>query len=85
MRDRAYIRKMRKKHILRKKRINQMHHADMGWYKFDGMYSKGKIHCSCYMCAFRKYNKNEKTESDMRRIEKMNQREHDYFEGELIA
>ena len=50
MRDRNYHREMREKHIKRKKRIaNSYHHPFT--LKFDGMYSKGKIHCSCPMCA----------------------------------
>ena len=71
MRSRAYTREVRNKAIARKKKINGYHH-DMGWYKFDGMYSKGKVHCSCVMCAFRKYDKNEVTDSDARKIEAMN-------------
>ena len=46
-RDRGYFREMREKHIKRKKKISK-HYC---WhYKFDGQYSKGKIHCSCPMC-----------------------------------
>lgn len=45
-RDRNYYRKMRAKHIIRKKRIiDGLYHGS--WYKHDGMFSKGKIHCSC--------------------------------------
>lgn len=56
MRDRAYYRKMRAKHIKRKKRIAEYYYG-FGWvYPFDGMYSKGKVHCSCRMCRSRDYN-----------------------------
>ena len=50
MRDRNYYREMREKHIKRKKRISNSYHYPLK-LKFDGMYSKGKIHCSCSMCA----------------------------------
>lgn len=45
-RDRGYFREMREKHIKRKKKKS----AHYWNYKFDGQYSKGKIHCSCEMC-----------------------------------
>lgn len=50
----AYRRYVRNKAIQRKKRIcyNRM---GSDWYKCDGMYAKGKIHCSCRMCTFSKY------------------------------
>lgn len=57
-RGKAYTRKMRAKHIQRKKNI--VLHAmpwlaslnnGNGWYYFDGQYSKGKIHCSCKLCS----------------------------------
>lgn len=47
--NRAYYRRMRAKHIRRKKRIVNAYHG-YWYYPFDGMYSKGKIHCSCIMC-----------------------------------
>ena len=63
-RGRLYHRKMRKKHIRRKKRIcNSYHIADennlgvdipFDWYRVDGKYSKGKIHCGCGVCKFGK-------------------------------
>lgn len=47
--NRGYYRRVRKQHINRKKRI--IHKLGDYWsYKFDGMLSKGKIHCSCPMC-----------------------------------
>lgn len=49
----AYTREQRNKHIKRKKRIcNNFYGFD--WYKHDGMYNKGKIHCSCKMCTYGK-------------------------------
>lgn len=49
-RSRSYYRQMRKKHIDRKKRIANSYYYPLV-LKCDGMYSKGKIHCSCAMCA----------------------------------
>ena len=56
-RTRAYTRKMRAKHIKRKKRITAHYwSADTyPYYSHDGMYSKGKIHCSCRMCRGKDY------------------------------
>lgn len=49
-RTRDYYRKQRANHINRKKRI--IHSQDDYWnYKFSGQLSKGKIHCSCWMCS----------------------------------
>lgn len=95
-RNRAYYRKMRVKHINRKKRINR----NCGWYwhyEYDGMYSKGKIHCSCGMCLAKTRNKNYKRRhihgnyspninykpSDLRKIEAMDQAEKDWNEESL--
>ena len=57
-RNRAYTRKMRAKHIKRKKRIVSHWHWFDGYplYPHDGMYSKNKIHCSCRMCRGKDYN-----------------------------
>ena len=43
----------RHKAICRKKYISN-HVFGFDWYKFDGMYSKGKIHCGCKLCAYSK-------------------------------
>ena len=49
----AYNREVRNKNIRRKKRIcNEVMKYD--WYKHDGQYSKGKIHCSCALCNYSK-------------------------------
>ena len=45
-RSRSYYRDMREKHIKRKKKLAYWWHNP-----FDGMYSKGKVHCSCPMCS----------------------------------
>jgi hypothetical protein len=57
--DRLYLRKMRAKHIRRKKNIlnNYSWFREYPWYAHDGMYSKGKIHCSCPRCASKTNNK----------------------------
>ena len=50
-RSRAYYRHHRERCINRKKKI-----AKSYWnYKFDGQYSKGKIHCSCWMCSGKRW------------------------------
>ena len=55
-RTRAYTRKMRAKAIKRKKRIvSNWHWFENGYYPHDGMYSKGKIHCSCPLCKGKAY------------------------------
>lgn len=55
-RSRAYTREVRNKHIARKKNIVKCVDAPgTEWYKYDGQYSKGKIHCSCRMCTYSKY------------------------------
>ena len=53
MRDRGYLRKMRNRAIHRKKNISHNIYGS-DWYKNDGMYSKGKIHCSCPICKYSK-------------------------------
>ena len=51
MRNKMYYRNMREKHIARKKRIvSHWNWFQNGYYKYDGMYSKNKIHCSCSLC-----------------------------------
>lgn len=56
-RSRAYTRKMRAKHIKRKKKIvrNWRWWGNHPYYPHDGMYSKGKIHCSCPLCKDKAY------------------------------
>ena len=57
-RTRAFTRKMRAKHITRKKKIVSHWHwwgDNPSYYPHDGMYSKGKIHCSCKLCKSKAY------------------------------
>jgi len=49
-RTRAYRRYQRNRSILRKKNICRKV-WNGSFYPHDGMYSKGKIHCSCWMCS----------------------------------
>ena len=50
----AYTRYVRNKAIQRKKRICKKVYG-WGYYDHDGQYSKGKIHCSCWMCKYSKH------------------------------
>ncbi|MBR2986473.1 MAG: hypothetical protein IKC63_00485 [Clostridia bacterium] len=52
-RSAAYYRSMREKHIKRKKRITAHYPGcqKTPYYRFDGMFDKGKIHCSCPLCT----------------------------------
>ena len=80
MRDRAYLRKMRAKHIRRKKRIASHYPGSdtFPYYTFDGAYSKNKIHCSCRMCRSRLYNgKHADTIQEKRARERMNADEYE--------
>ena len=57
-RSRDYYRKMRAKHIRRKKRITGRYDACRGgaaYYPHDGKFSKNKIHCSCPLCKAKAY------------------------------
>ena len=56
-RERSYYRRMRAKHIRRKKSLTE-HNFGYGWcFEHDGMYSKNKVHCSCGMCMAKTRNK----------------------------
>lgn len=55
-REKSYYREMRRKHINRKKNIVKKAYSLIDdYYEHDGMYSKGKIHCSCWMCRRKSY------------------------------
>lgn len=65
-RTRSYRRDVRNKTIARKKRICRAIYGGSPhrlyespepgyWYKVDGRYAKGKIHCSCKMCKYSKH------------------------------
>lgn len=91
-RDRSYYRKMRSKHIRRKKRIAHLNFGN-GWgYEYDGMYNKGKIHCSCPMCSRKTNNKGKNRlkhgnyypskdwkHSDLQKIQKMDDELKEYM------
>jgi hypothetical protein len=65
-RNRAYRRYVRNREIQRKKHISNAVYG-FDWYKHDGQYSKGKIHCGCGLCKFgRKYGM--PTVKDMREV-----------------
>lgn len=51
MRSRAARRKSDWHHALRKKHRSAFYCDDWPWYRHLHQYSKGKIHCSCPMCA----------------------------------
>lgn len=75
-RTRDYRRKMRAKHIRRKKRIVSFYPVSRAfdgftYYKHDGMFSKGKIHCSCPLCKVKAfYGKHVPTIQELRHIDK---------------
>lgn len=91
-RDRAYYRKMRLKHIRRKKKLACLTFGN-GWgYKHNGMYDKGKIHCSCSWCSAKTRNKGHRRtqhanynpslnwkHSDMQKIQKMDDEYNEYM------
>lgn len=56
-RTRDYYRKMRAKHIKRKKKITSHYPGSdtFPYYSDDGRYSKNKIHCSCPLCKEKAY------------------------------
>lgn len=75
-RTRAYTRKMRAKHIKRKKRITAHYpgSATFPYYYHDGFYSKNKIHCSCKLCSYKAYlGKHPLTRSEVNSIVKMHE------------
>ena len=90
-RDRAYFREMRERHIKRKKRIANSYSYPLK-LKFDGMYSKGKIHCSCWMCQRKTNNKHRKIaytplhdwkHNDLQKMDRMKEEEKEYREGKF--
>lgn len=83
MRTRAERRKNNFNHIKKKKNLI---HSLMGfdWYKHDGQYSKGKIHCSCPLCTGKKKGRrrnNDRPYSDRKKIDSMKQKAYiNYFD-----
>lgn len=66
MRGISYTRRQRQRHINRKKKI--LAHSFNYWTpKHDGMLSKGKVHCSCYLCRSKYYD--EPCISDKRKLD----------------
>lgn len=82
-RSKEYVRFQRYTHIERKKKIIKEQHNYWN-YKFDGVLSKGKIHCSCWMCSA-KTNVHGPKMSDLRKIEDMNYQVGEYYIGEGSA
>lgn len=83
-RGRGEIRELNRRHIERKKYICR-HIYGWDWYNNDNSYSKGKIHCSCPMCNSKnphagKNSISQKSISDQRKNESMNEREKEYDE-----
>lgn len=66
LKGRAYTRFMRYTHIKRKMALDSSWSCGR-WYKFNGQYSKGKIHCSCPMCSA-KTRKNGHKISEIRKL-----------------
>lgn len=71
-RSNAYYRYQRARHILKKKNIIKKR-CNYWHIKFDGMLSKGEIHCSCMLCTF-----TGKTASDLRKEGSMQYKEKEY-------
>ena len=70
MRNRAWRRKADWHHALRRRRMNPE------WYTVLHRYSKGKIHCSCPLCACktrRRHHRDSWSLMDMRRRESMDE------------
>lgn len=78
-RTRDYYREQRAKHIARKQRMVKewsMNGNCLYWVAPAGALSKGKIHCSCWMCRRKSYDY--KKARDLARIEAMDQSEKYY-------
>ncbi len=59
-RIRAFRRKKNYSKANRKKNILKAYHIT-NWYKYDGQFIKGKIHCSCGICSAKTNNKHGKS------------------------
>ncbi len=80
VRDRAYYRYQRNRHIRRKLRILKGYGEWIteGWTRNQpGRLAKGKIHCSCPMCREKYYD--DPRLSDKRHILAANQQANEYF------
>lgn len=80
-RSEDFRRKAAKKHIHRRENIIKNVYRDSEWYDYikhqPNRLSKGKIHCSCPLCAFHGYSR-----QDMRNMLKQLNKLQDYFRGE---
>ena len=85
-RTRVYTRKMRAKHIKRKKRIvSNWHWFESGYYPHDGMYSKGKIHCSCPLCKVKAYyGKHVLTLQELRNLDRAEDDWWDFYNADMV-
>ena len=81
-RDKSYYRCQRKKHIQRKLGILKRTGGEnfvRGWsHGQPGRLSKGKIHCSCWMCRTKSYD--EPSRRDKRRCSATKQQEAEFLE-----
>lgn len=62
-RHKRYVKIARKKNL-----VHEMN--DYWYYKFDGQYDKGKIHCSCPLCSA-KYSINGPDIRDIKKLESL--------------
>lgn len=87
-RSRGEIRKINFAKGLRKKKLlSSIMHGDPNYYKHDGQYIKGKIHCSCPLCSAKTNNrgrygvaKNYK-HSDLQKLDSMKYQEKEFYSG----
>lgn len=74
-RSRAYFRHHRQRVIRRKSTIAK----HIGWYsRFSGYFAKGKVHCSCSMCA-QKTKKDGFPHSQIKQLERLNSQYNHYL------
>ena len=69
-RTQDYYRHHRKRIIEKKKNFTKQCYG-IAYYKVDGKYSKGKIHCGCWLCSSKAKFRGLSI-SDMRKRDKMN-------------
>ncbi|MBQ1367285.1 MAG: hypothetical protein IIY45_04260 [Firmicutes bacterium] len=88
-RDKAFFRYQKKKHIQRKvgilKRIGGEEYVRAWSRNQPGRLSKGKIHCSCWMCSTKSYDEpshgDKKANEDMKHQLKEFEMGYDEFKG----
>lgn len=73
-----FRRDMRSRKIKHRKRIC-LTRDGYDWYKHDGQYDKGKIHCSCKLCTYSKWY-GLPTLTDMKELERLKDALKDYYE-----